>query len=555
MPHIKVLPVDLRNKIAAGEVIERPASVVKELIENAIDAGSTEITVDILHGGKRLIRVADNGSGMDPQDARLCLEPHATSKLASEEDLFRITTMGFRGEALPSIASVSKVLLRTGLQGTPSGCSIEIQGGQAGEVKDAPGTGTTVEVRDLFYNTPARKKFMKADATELSHIIDTVTRAALGHPGIGFGVNADRKEALSLPRAGTLRERIMQIYGEELTIALIETSAEGPAGITAFVSRPEFHRNSKSHQFIFINSRPVRDAALAHAVYRAYEGLIPPGRHPIFFLFISIDPRMVDFNVHPTKREVRFAEKDLLYRFVGGVIRETGRGDRDAASRRFSEPAAASTLAGGAPLSYEHPPAAFGAAEEAHIPYRPSLPHIYLGDTFIALAGKGGLTLIDHHAAHERILYERFLNKVNLHPQHLLFPRQVQLSRQEHDIILRNRDTLLEFGLEVDDFGRNTVVVRSLPEALGGGDLRGILADAAAAIREGDHPGRPLRESLAARLACHSSVRGKGILNSEEVSQLLADLGAAEYPDQCPHGRPTRIFLSLDDLRKMFRRI
>jgi len=552
MPHIRILPVGLRNKIAAGEVVERPASVVKELIENSIDAGSSDIRVDILHGGKRLIRVADNGCGMDKEDALLCLQRHATSKLSSEEDLFMVTTMGFRGEALPSIASVSKVLLTTGARDSSTGVSVEVSGGQVIQVRDAACTGTSLEVRDLFFNTPARRKFMKTDSTELSHIIDAVTREALSHPGIGFTLSADRKESVVLPRAAGLKERIMQVFGEEFVSGLAAVTAEGPTGMTAFVSRPDNFRNSRSHQYIFINSRPVKDQSLSHAVYRAFEGIMPAEKHPVFFLFISMDPSGVDFNVHPAKREVRFADKERLYRFVMGAIREAVRSERQETARSFYAPADISETG-----SYPQTQADAGpvrTAEPAEIPFRHTPPHIYLGDTFIALAGKGGLTLIDHHAAHERILYERFLGKADINSRQLLFPRQVVLSKKEHEALLSSRGTLSEFGIEVDDFGKNTLIVRSLPEALSEADLRGVLADAASAILEGEHPGRPLSEAVAARLACHSSVRGRAVLGREEVSRLLDDLDSTDRPDQCPHGRPTRIFLSLDDLKKMFRR-
>ncbi len=559
MSRIRILPVDVRNKIAAGEVIERPASVVKELIENAIDAGSSEIRIEALYGGMRLMRVSDNGCGMDRDDALLCFEPHATSKLATADDLFKIRTMGFRGEALASIASVSKVLLTTGLKGASSGVSLELIGGEAKDMKEAASSGTTVEIRDLFFNTPGRRKFMKSEGTELSHIIDAVAKEALSHPGIGFSLSTDRKDTLVLPGASGLRERILQVYGDEFLSGLLEVTASGPVDMTAFVSMPGNFRNSKSHQSVFINSRPVKDASLTHAVYRAYEGIMPPDKHPVFFLYLTLDPARVDFNVHPTKREVRFTDKEHLYRFVISNIRGMVKAERTDVARQFAEPAPEPSpslpppsyaASDGSPL----PASSSFVAENAEMSYKPSLPHLYLGDTFIAVSGKGGLTLIDHHAAHERILYEQFLKRVGIEPQRLLFPRQVRLSAGEYGVLLANRDLLLEFGMEVDDFGHNTVLVRSLPAALAGADLRGILADSAAALAEGEHPSKTLRESLAARIACHSSVRGKAVLGSESVSSLLADLEATQHPDQCPHGRPTRIFLTLDDLRKMFKR-
>jgi len=567
MPQIKILPPDLRNKIAAGEVIERPASVVKELIENSIDAGSNDIRIDILYGGKRLIRVSDNGIGMDKEDAILCFERHATSKLLSEKDLFNIKTMGFRGEALPSIASVSKVRLTTGMKDSPLGVSVEIHGGEVKEVRDSPSIGTSIEVRDLFFNTPARKKFLKSNSTEIFHIIDTVTKEAISHHEIGFMLTSDNQEIMNLPLASGFRERIIQIYGTEFIDGLIdiknpvESHLTLPIHLTAFVSNTQNFRNSKTHQFIFINRRPIKDNSISHAVYKAYEGILPHDKHPIFFLFLDIDPKKVDFNVHPTKREVRFEDKESIYHFVNNTVREAVKGERAEYVKQFTEIPA---------IDYSKPSLALGiysspyslpltlhepmVSENLEIAYNVSLPFIYLGDTFIAVSGKGGLTLIDHHAAHERILYERFLKGINLNSHQLLFPRQVKLSHKEYRVILEDIQILRDFGIEVDDFGHETVIVRSLPDALKDADIRGILSDAASCLIEGVTPDKSLKEAIAARIACHSSVRGKEILNQEELLNLIADLEKTEHPDQCPHGRPTRIFISLDDLKKMFKR-
>jgi DNA mismatch repair protein MutL len=557
MPRIKVLPPDLRNKIAAGEVVERPASVVKELIENSIDAGSRDIKIDLLYGGKRLIRVSDDGSGMDREDALLCFERHATSKLANEEDLFNITTLGFRGEALSSIASVSRVKITTGLRGSASGVALEIDGGELREVKDSPSSGTSVEIRDLFFNTPARKKFLKANSAELFHIIDTVTKEAISHPGIGFSLSSGGQETMVLPKASAPRERLMQIYGEEFLKGLAETdSGNEDLSIKAFISQGENFRKSKAHQFIFVNGRPIKDSSLSHAVYKAFEGLLPIDKHPVFFLFLEVDPRKVDFNVHPTKREVRFEEKERVYTFVNRHIRETVKKGRAEYAGPFAEPVeiGAHGFSPGPPSPVPHAPGGSFVSENTELGYSPFLPFLYLGDTFVATSGRGGLTLVDHHAAHERILYEKFLKRVAISGRHLLFPEQVRLSHKEYRVLIDQKDLLSEFGFEIDDFGHDTVMVRTVPDVMDAGDKRGILSDIAASIIEGVPDGRSLKETLAAKIACHSSVRGKNILNQEEFSRLLADLENTEHPDQCPHGRPTRIFYSLDDLKKMFKR-
>jgi len=585
MPDIKVLPVDLRNKIAAGEVVERPASVVKELIENAIDAEGSEIKIEALYGGRRLIRVSDNGAGMDEEDAHLCFESHATSKIRSDADLFNITTMGFRGEALSSIAAVARIKLITGLKGAASGISVEISGGEIKEIKASPFSGTSVEVKDLFFNTPARKKFLKTNTTELFHIIDTVTKEALSHYEIGFRLLTENQETMIFPKASGLRERLMQVYGDEFVNGLIEVHnppispiippcpplVKGGWGdlkdgskrgfekcehvgimkMHTFVSDIGNFRNSKAHQFICINKRPIKDASLSHAVYSAYEGILPKDKHPVFFLFLELDPRKVDFNVHPTKREVRFEDKEAVYRFVNTGIRDAVKVGRAGHVKPFTETPSMQYDSANYEGIGETPS---HVSENFELPYKPSLPFVYLGDTFIAVSGRGGLSLIDHHAAHERILYEKFLKKIKLDSHQLLFPRQVNLSHKEYLVILENKNLLNEFGIEIDDFGHDALIIRSLPDALAGADLRGILADAASAFMEGDRPDRAIKEEIAARIACHKSVRGKEILNQSEVSQLLADLENTEHPDQCPHGRPTRIFFSLDDLNRMFKR-
>ena len=540
-------------------MIERPASVVKELIENSIDAGSTDIRIDVLYGGKRLIKVADDGTGMDGEDALLCFERHATSKLADEEDLFNIKTMGFRGEALSSIASVSKVRLITGVRGSKLGIAVEIIGGEVKEIKDSPTLGTSMEVRDIFFNTPARKKFLKSNSTELFHIIDTVTKEALSHWEIGFRLISDNRETLNIPLSSGPKERIMQIYGEEFLNNLIETKAETEElKMIAFVTKGDSFRNMKSHQFIFINNRPVKDASISHAVYHAFEGILPHEKHPVFFIFIGIDPLKVDFNVHPAKREVRFEDTESVYRFVTNCIRETVKRERTEYTKQFVEiqaqdhvePFSDSSMPSSLPFNSP----GLAISESLELAYKASLPYIYLGDTFIAVSGKGGLTLIDHHAAHERILYEKFLGGIKFNVHHLLFPRQVKLSHKEYRVILENAEILRDFGIEAEDFGHESIIVRSLPDVLAEADMRGILSDIASCILEGVSPDGSFREALAAKIACHSSVRGKDILNKEEVSTLIADLEQTEHPDQCPHGRPTRIFFSLDDLKKMFKR-
>ncbi len=568
MSSIHVLPLNLRNKIAAGEVVERPASVVKELMENSIDAGASRIEIDIARAGKRLIKVSDNGIGMDREDALLAFERYATSKIKDENDLFRIRTMGFRGEALSSIASVSKVRLITAAS-TPAselltpdssaGTCIEIVGSETKDVKDCAALGTTIEIKDLFFNTPARRKFLKSDSTENYHIIDTVTREALSHYRIGFVLRMDGDDVLNLPAALFIRERLAQVFGADFIDGLLEIETQtSDIGIRAFLGKAANVRNNKNNQFLFINNRPVSDRSVTYAVYKAYEGMIPKDKHPIFFLFMDINPGIVDFNVHPTKREVRFADKSTIfnavYRAASGALKN------GAIEARKDGVSSHSSMVSESFSFYDI------------ISHMESIPFIYLGDTFVAIPEKNGLTIVDYHAAHERINYERLLKgssfdklRTGVNGQgssyRLLFPQQVKLQSSEYRVILENNDVLNGLGLEVEDFGHNTIIVRSLPEFLRDADLNALMSDMAAALinpakleNEDLEPMDSVKKMLAAKMACHSSIRGKEVPDGMKIAQLLKDLDNMENPNACPHGRPTKIFISTDELRKMFKK-
>jgi len=578
MSVINVLPLNLRNKIAAGEVVERPASVVKEFIENSIDAKSTRISIDIMRAGKKLIRVSDNGTGMDREDALLAFERYATSKLREEKDLINISTMGFRGEALSSIAAVSKVRLTTALTLDSLGTCIEIIGGDIKEIKDCTATGTTIEVKDLFFNTPARRKFLKSDTTENYHISDTVTRIAVSHPHIGFVLRMDGDEVLHLPEASSHRERLMQIYGKEFCDNLLENNPQDNlTGVRAFLGNSANLRNNKNNQFIFINDRPVRDQSISYAVYRGYEGLIPKEKHPVFFLFLELDPEKVDFNVHPAKREVRFADKNSIFNLVLNAVKAAVRNQMI-----IEGPETAGTIEGtiegsivgngqhsynsGLSSSY---PGSFSSVQsnvaEQHLDYSgfiEKIPFLYLGDTIIAVAGRSGLTLIDYHAAHERVNYELLLKSSSTISFRLLFPAQVKLQGSEYRVILENLGVLKELGLEVEDFGHDTVIVRALPEMLRDTDLNSLMSDVSASLI---NEARPLgdekiasmdssKKAIAARMACHKSIRGKEVPDSARIAELIKALDATDSPNTCPHGRPTRISITLDDIKKMFRK-
>ncbi|MDI6800981.1 MAG: DNA mismatch repair endonuclease MutL [Thermodesulfovibrionales bacterium] len=568
MPEIRILPSNLRNKIAAGEVVERPASVVKELMENSIDAGASKIEIDIAKAGKRIIKVSDNGRGMDREDALLAFERYATSKIKNEDDLFNISTMGFRGEALASIVSVSKARLITAQKSEEKtedkniGACVEVIGGEIKETKDCSAIGTTIEIKDLFFNTPARRKFLKSDSTENYHIIDAVTREAISHYQIGFVLRMDGDDVLNLSSVTSYRERLVQVFGRELADGLIETAAEDiQMSIKAFLGNASNLRNNRNNQFLFINNRPVKDHSITYAVYKAYEELIPKDKHPIFFIFLAMDPRNVDFNVHPTKREVRFEDKSSVFDFVYRTAKEALRNGvtgywsngEITQNARYSEtlmPQHANTsMISESPSMYEI------------MPQAGSIPFIYLTDTFIAIPERGGLALLDYHAAHERINYERLLKNIAMPSHKLLFPQQVKLQSSEYKLILDNIQVLDELGFEIEDFGHDTVIIRSLPEFLSGADLSALLSDVAASlispakIKDEDlELMHSVKKTIAAKLACHKSIRGKETPDGMKIAMLLKDLNTMENPNTCPHGRPTKIFISMNELRKMFKK-
>ena len=579
MNRIRVLPLLLRNKIAAGEVIERPASIVKELLENSIDAGSTRIEITISGAGKKLIRISDNGSGMGREDALLAFERYATSKIRNEEDLFHICSMGLRGEALSSIAAVSKVRLITAPRAlepgeSQAGICIEISGGEVKSVKDCPAAGTTIEVRDLFFNTPARRKFLKSDNAENYHIIDSVTREAIPHFDVGFVLRTEGEDTLSFPPAGSIRERIMQIYGKNSVDEMIESAAdETNYSLRTFLGKATNVRSNRNSQFLFINRRPVKDQTINHAVYKAYEDLIPREKYPVFFIFLEINPERVDVNVHPTKREVRFDDTTGIYNLVSRTVRDAL---SSVAADFISSTPAGERIAGeystgvfphmfrprhGISPGLHGTSAADIISETAASAYDVGIPFIYLGETFVAFPAAEGLMLLDYHAAHERVNYERLMKKKDGVSYPLLFPQQAKVGPKEYHVILENLRLLNDFGIEVGDFGHGTLVVRTLPEMLKGADVKELLGDIASCLAEDGLVAQKTIVSLdsvqmkvAARLACHSSMRGREVPDKVQISELLKNLDACDDPGRCPHGRPTRIFISGAELKRMFRK-
>jgi DNA mismatch repair protein MutL len=573
MSKISILPDILINKIAAGEVIERPASIVRELIDNSIDAGATQIDIEILHGGKKLIKVSDNGTGMNRDDALLCFERHATSKIKTEDDLFDISTLGFRGEALSAIASVSKITLTTSAERSDSGVTIEIGVNHKKEIADAPPLpGTVVEVRDIFYNTPARRKFLKTNPTELSHIIETVTQKAFAYPPISFSLTHNNSEILNAPAVSSLKERFARLYGDELAGEFLEVKKEGRGlKIFGFVSGANFTRAGKNHQYIFVNKRPVKNPTVNHAVYNAYRDLVPKDRHPAYFIFLDIDPNKVDVNVHPAKREVRFETPDEIHRLVeSGVYEALNPGMR----KEPGHISAPGKTVYNVPAGFHYAPDNLFVSELLSDMYHGPQTDFFssgvtqdvqsffhIGEAFFAAITKDGMLILDQHAAHERILYEKFLKKTSIETEALFLPLRVELPVREYHTIIKHKELINRLGIDVEDFGANNVLVRALPKELKKADMKGLLLDMAAAIIEEETSGirsalteQSLLENMAARLACHNSVRGSEHLTNAELSKMMSDLDKTEEPGKCPHGRPTRILISLDEMKKMFKR-
>jgi DNA mismatch repair protein MutL len=593
-PSIKILPDHVINKIAAGEVVERPASVVKELIENSIDAGATEIFIDIEEAGKRLIRITDNGSGMSNEDARTAFLRHATSKITDDADLESIRTMGFRGEALSSIASVSRVRLQSAMKGAASGALIEIEGGTVKAVSEAAAPqGTTLEISHLFFNTPARRKFLKSPATEFSHILTAVSRQAMAHPSIRFRLTHNKKAVLDLSPSLSIRERAFQLYGEEIAGDLIEFTGGGDSvHVHGLIGRPGTSRADKTYQDFFVNRRAVKNPSLTHALYSACGDMLMRDRHPVAFIFIEIDPALVDVNVHPAKAEVRFRNQSQLHDLVRDVIRDGLRG-MNASSAIMHADGIREAIAdfgmrnAGYPFSpegrgaFNHPlplrertevrgdvpsgsnndPVAGHLFQSAiHNPQSEMLyPLAQVHDSFIIAQSREGMAIVDQHAAHERVLFERLQDQFisgQVPVQDLLVPDQVELGPAQSTMLAEYLPELSKLGFMVEDFGNGTFVIKAVPALMVGADYRQLLLDILDEVNVHGKSGKmvEMRDEMLSVMACHPAIKVHRHLERQEMEKLLADLFKCRMPHTCPHGRPTIIRFSLVDVMKMFKR-
>ena len=619
MGKIRLLPEALASQVAAGEVVERPASVVKELVENSIDAGATTIEIRVQRGGIALIRVTDDGSGMNRDDALMCLERNATSKIRTKEDLAAILTLGFRGEAMPSIASVSKFRLTTREPDAITGTEVIVNGGRIASVKDCgEPPGTQIEVRSLFYNLPARRKFLRTETTEYSHLEQVIKTQAIAHEKIRFSLVRDERLAFQLPATTSLRERIGGLVGEDLAGRLLEIEPTTHKNVTirGFIGPPGMGRSDKRQQLSFLNGRPVEAAIISRGLREGYHTALMNGQYPVTFLFIETDPSAVDVNVHPAKREVRFHDGFAVQDAIIGAVQRTLR-------ERMTRPVSGVGFTGNTPApeprslivqdellpahdryqlrkdrgdSPKTDPAPVQqplfttlerqraeatspvpATEVGQVTYptlSDPLPAALvdqkpkavdyriigvLGKLYVLLEGKEGLVLMDQHAAHERVLFEEMKRRMETEgvpSQRLLTPIMVDLPPRDFDLISRNLETLNKLGLSAEPFGGNTLKIDALPVFLKSDDPESFLNDVINEIRSSSDRMSALRlgEDMIATTVCRHAVKANDPLHEKELQKLLEDLLVCDMAYCCPHGRPTLIQINYAELERKFGR-
>ncbi|MBD1399185.1 DNA mismatch repair endonuclease MutL [Pelovirga terrestris] len=612
-PSIQILPEELCNKIAAGEVVERPSSVVKELLENALDAGATEIVIELGGGGKTLIRITDNGCGMNHQDALLCFERHATSKIRKDDDLFALSTLGFRGEALASIASVSRMRLKTCNSLDGLGQHIQIEGGRIKKVErlGLP-VGTIVEVKNLFFNLPARKKFLRKDQTELGHAADVVSKLALARPDVSFRLLHQDRLMLDLRHEKALPERLAALLGRSLLRDMlpVDQAMDETLRLSGLISRPDLNRSATSHIYTFINGRYIRDRVVQHAIMEGYRHLLMKGRYPVVALFLTLDPALVDVNVHPTKHEVRFREQGVVHDFIATTLQQVLKPSSwISQSQSNHPPSVTSPVSSASGHQVQYPPmtdnldvAKPSVREEPrsfsfnHGPVPPPDPVIHrstvegpqpgsanqmhqeelraangnvffshlqiLGQyhqTYILCQDQDDLVLIDQHAAHERIGFERLkkaYQEGGVQRQQLLFPEVFELDYKSAAALGEHLEELERLGFEVEPFGGKSFAVKALPALLAAAPIVKLVTDVALELERIGREGR-LAESLddvLIMMACHRVIRANQALSHQEIKALLVDLDRIDFRGHCPHGRPVLARMSLYEIERLFRR-
>ncbi len=595
-PRIQILSDHVANKIAAGEVVDRPASVLKELMENALDAGARHIDVKVVSGGKRLIAVTDDGGGMTRDDALLAVERHATSKIRDVDDIEAVTTLGFRGEALAAIASVSRFTLMTRPAHELHGTELHITGGKIMEVKEAGGPpGTTFQVRNLFFNVPARRKFLRSDQTELTHLRQTFLVYALAHPAIGMTFTVDDRAVYQLAGESALLDRLGELFGRDYTkdLRAVDYGA-GEVHVNGYAGRPHLQRADRSEQFIFINQRPASAPLIGYALNEAYHTLIPKGRFPAVYLFIAMPPEWVDVNVHPTKKEVRFRRPDMVRDAVINALRTVLRSGEGGDATPLVRRAADAPDRPGSPgfqlriedlpvlpmFNYPRmgpdpshaastPAPASGATEslatdrdapQGDSPWSWCRVLGQVGGLYVVLETEDGLVLMDPHAAHERCLFERFMRLTverKVKSQGLLAPETVELAPQDAALIRKQLPNLQAMGFGLSDFGGDHFIIDALPDCLGKVSAANVLPAIAQTLEQSGERGgtEHWAEERIAKAACRAAVKARDKLSVREIEQLVVDLAGAEMPYTCPHGRPTLIFMGFAELDRKFGRV
>ncbi|MDP3698340.1 MAG: DNA mismatch repair endonuclease MutL [Nanoarchaeota archaeon] len=589
MSKIVLLPEDLINKIAAGEVIERPASVIKELVENSLDAGASKITVELEESGKKRIRITDNGEGMSPEDAEKSILRHATSKISSVEDLFSIKTLGFRGEALASIAAVSKLSIITKQKEMLEGCSLKIVGGNILD-KNIIGAeqGTSIEVQDIFFNTPARKKFLKTDAVELKHCLEVVTHYALANPNVAFKFTHDHNILLHSPALQDARSTIASIYGIQTAKELLEVNySDKNVVVQGFISKPYHVRNDKNQQVLFVNGRWIKNSDITNAVYEGYHSTLFVNKHPVLVLHLQLNPETIDVNVHPQKQEIKIEQKEQVAAAVASAVREAlqsnklmptvdvnteqqitfgtpiPRKETTTAVKYPFEPSAQTVFA------VEETAAGYGGQESASAVaeqyqstelMQEKLPPLKLlgqvHKTYFLAETEGGLFYIDQHAAHERVMYESLLNQFlysKVEVQKLLQGEVLDVSVAEKISLEEKKDELKALGFELEYFGGNTFAVKTIPLVYGKVKIKELLHDLLSML-ENKKSILEKKEEILTRMACRAAVMAGDLVTIPQMERILQELSKTELPYTCPHGRPTLMKVTVDELEKKFRR-
>lgn len=569
---IQVLPEDVASAIAAGEVVERPASVIKELVENSIDAGATEIMIEVDDAGRTRMSVSDNGQGIDVGELELALARHATSKLSSRKDLFEISTLGFRGEALSSVASVSRFEITSRTLEYAQGRSIHAEGGEIVEDRavGAP-IGTMIHVRDLFYNVPARRSFLKTDRTETARIREQVYRYALAYPAIRFQLTLDGNPVFSTSGSGNRREILAEIFGVDRAQGFLRMTpvVAGDLTLQGYLSPPSVHRSNRKELTFFVNGRWIQDSALSAAVVQAYRGLLMVGRYPMVVIFMDIPASMIDVNVHPAKAEIRFRDPGQVFRVLqravrAALLKQAPPPSMDpAAARQDGWPSTAgwgelsgASMWGGEPEPELRSLQLLPAEVSGEVPLLRAIGQV--GASYLVAEGPEGLYLIDQHAAHERVLFEKLLSRMRegeLESQGLLEPENVELTPGEAAVLTPQIHVLRDLGFDVESFGGTAFRVRAVPTLLMGLDPEAALRCVVEDFEEDERPlEKALEEKVAARVCKRAAVKAGQVLSLEEQRQLVRELEGCQAPRTCPHGRPTMIHLSVDTLERQFGR-